>query len=75
MKYDNVTFNNGLYCIPNAPRQNGDLWISVKNDLVSVLNPAGEYWRNRTFTTEQFQRELNERENQRDASAVPTRIN
>jgi ribosomal protein L39E len=48
-----------MYCIPNAPKQNGDLWVVVKDNVVTVLNPAGEYWRNKTFTIEQFKRELN----------------
>ena len=49
---------DGVYCIPNAPRQNGDLWIEVVGDVVKVMNPAGNYWRDKTFTIEEFRKEL-----------------
>jgi hypothetical protein len=47
-----------VYCIPNAPRQNGDLWVEVNGDLVRVMDPAGSYWRGRTFTLEEFRKLL-----------------
>jgi hypothetical protein len=45
---------NEVYCIHNAPRQNGDLWIKVIGDTVKVMNPAGIFWRNKTFTIQEF---------------------
>ena len=27
------------YCISNAPKQNGDLRVEVKGDVVKVMNP------------------------------------
>ena len=45
-----------VYCIPNAPMQNGDLWIEVTGDAVKVMNPAGAWWRGRTFTVEEFRK-------------------
>jgi hypothetical protein len=43
-----------VYCIPNAPRQTGDLWIEVSGDIVKVMDPAGAWWRGKTFTLDQF---------------------
>jgi hypothetical protein len=43
-----------VYCIPNAPNQNGDLWVKVVRNRVVVLDPAGEWWRGKKFTIEQF---------------------
>jgi hypothetical protein len=44
-----------VYCIPRAPKQNGDLWVKVsKGGKVTVMNPAGAFWRNRTFTLDEF---------------------
>ncbi len=44
-----------VYCIPNAPKQNGDLWVKVsKRGKVTVMDPAGKWWRGRTFTLEEF---------------------
>jgi hypothetical protein len=48
------------YCIPNAPRQHGDLWIEVDGTTVKVLNPAGNFWRNKTFTYEEFRKVFKE---------------
>jgi hypothetical protein len=42
------------YCIPNAPHQNGDLWVKVVRNKVTVMNPAGAWWRGKTFTLEEF---------------------
>jgi hypothetical protein len=42
------------YCIPNAPHQNGDLWVKVAKNKVTVMNPAGAWWRGKTFTVEEF---------------------
>ena len=47
-----------VYCIPNAPKQNGDLWVRVVRNRVKVMNPAGAYWRDRTFTIEEFKAAL-----------------
>jgi hypothetical protein len=44
------------YCIPNAPKQRGDLWVEVTEDKVKVLNPAGAFWRDKTFTLEEFRK-------------------
>lgn len=34
----------GVYCIRNAPHQNGDLWVEVTQELkVKVLDPAGSW--------------------------------
>lgn len=42
----------GVWCLPNAPRQNGDLWVEVtKDQKVKVMNPAGKWWRGRVFAT------------------------
>ena len=46
------------YCIPNAPRQNGDLWVEVTGDTVKVMNPAGAWWRGKTFTIDEFRKAL-----------------
>lgn len=43
-----------VYCIPNAPKQNGDLWVKVVDDQVTVMNPAGKWWRDKTFTLQEF---------------------
>ena len=49
-----------VYCIPNAPHQNGDLWVEVIDQkTVNVMNPAGAWWRGRTFTLEEFRVFLN----------------
>ena len=51
----------GAWCIPNAPHQHGDLWVEVTEDqLVTVMNPAGNWWRGKTFTVEQFRQVLKE---------------
>jgi hypothetical protein len=48
-----------IWCIPNAPKQHGDLWVELTDDnIVKVMNPAGSYWRGKTFTLEQFKQEL-----------------
>jgi hypothetical protein len=45
----------GVWCFPNAPKQNGDLWVEItKDQLVKVMNPAGRWWRGKTFTVEEF---------------------
>ncbi len=51
---------NEVYCIPNAPKQNGDLWVEVVGDTVKVMNPAGLFWRDKTFTIEEFRRVFKE---------------
>lgn len=44
-----------VLCLPNAPKQNGDLWIKVNEDnRVYVMNPAGKWWRDRSFTVGEF---------------------
>jgi len=47
-----------IYCIPNAPRQNGSLWVKVTKNTVTVMNPAGKWWRGKTFTMEEFRKAL-----------------
>ncbi len=49
--------DTGAWCIPNAPKQNGDLWVEVTEDQqVKVMNPAGAWWRGKVFATvEEFQ--------------------
>ena len=42
------------YCIPNAPKQHGDLWVEVTDNQVKVMDPAGSWWRGKTFTLEEF---------------------
>ena len=58
---------DGVYCIPNAPHQHGNLWVEVSGEKVRVMNPAGVWWRDRTFTIEEFQQVfkdiINERSN------------
>lgn len=44
------------YCIPNAPKQRGDLWVEVTEDTVKIMDPAGAFWRGRTFTFEEFRK-------------------
>ena len=44
------------YCIPNAPKQRGDLWVEVTEDTVKVMDPAGAFWRGKTFTLEEFRK-------------------
>lgn len=48
----------GTWCIPNAPKQNGDLWVEVtETQQVKVMNPSGSWWRGRVFdTVADFQR-------------------
>ncbi len=48
------------YCIPNAPRQRGDLWVEVTNNTVKVMDPAGAFWRGKTFTIEEFRKAFKE---------------
>lgn len=44
-----------VYCIPNAPKQNGDLWVEITDDSnIAVMDPAGAWWRGRTFTVDEF---------------------
>ena len=47
-----------VYCIPNAPKQNGDLWVKVVRNRVTVMNPAGAFWRAKTFTLAEFKEAL-----------------
>jgi hypothetical protein len=48
-----------VYCIKDAPKQNGDLWFKIsKKQVVTVMNPASLFWRNRKFTLEDFRKEL-----------------
>lgn len=47
-----------VYCIPNAPKQNGDLWVKVVRNRVTVMNPAGAFWRDKTFTIQEFKEAL-----------------
>ena len=42
------------YCLVDAPMQHGDLWVAVSGDTVRVLDPAGAWWRGRSFTQEEF---------------------
>ena len=47
-----MKINPGAWCIPDAPKQHGDLWVWVTEDQqVRVLNPAGAWWRDRVFAT------------------------
>jgi len=46
------------YCVKNAPHQKGDLWIKVCGDTVKVMNPAGKHWRGKTFTVNEFIKEM-----------------
>ena len=43
-----------VFCIHNAPRQTGDLWVKVEDGTVKVMDPAGTWWRGKTFTVEEF---------------------
>jgi len=43
-----------VYCIPNAPHQNGDLWVKVVRNRVIVMDPSGNWWRGKTFTIAEF---------------------
>jgi hypothetical protein len=45
-----------VYCIPNPPKQHGDLWVKVTGNNVTVMNPAGAWWRGKTFTLEEFRK-------------------
>lgn len=49
-----------VYCIPNAPKQNGDLWVEVKGDVVKVMNPSSNFWRGKEFTIGEFRRVFKE---------------
>jgi hypothetical protein len=50
-----------IYCIKNAPHQNGDLWVEVtENRKVIIKDPAGAWWRGREFTIEEFRDIINE---------------
>lgn len=48
-----------VYCIPNAPYQNGDLWVEVSEDRVTVMDPAGKWWRGKSFTVAEFRDTIN----------------
>ena len=49
-----MTVAAGAWCIPNAPKQNGDLWVEVtENQQVRVMNPSGAWWRGQVFNTVQ----------------------
>lgn len=52
----------GVWCIPNVPKQNGDLWVEVtKDQQVKVMNPAGRWWRGKVFATvQEFQQVFKE---------------
>ena len=44
-----------VYCIRDAPHQNGDLWVEVTPEhTVRVLSPVSEFWRFREFTMQEF---------------------
>lgn len=45
-----------VYCIPNAPKQHGSLWVEVKDGKVKVMNPAGAFWRGKEFTLDEFRK-------------------
>lgn len=50
-----------VYCIRDAPHQNGDLWVEVTpENTVRVLSPASEFWRFREFTMQEFRDIINE---------------
>lgn len=49
-----------VYCIPNAPHQNGDLWVEVTGNTVKIMDPAGRWWRGKTFTVEEFRKVFKE---------------
>lgn len=46
-------------CIRNAPKQHGDLWVRVVEDRVEVLDPAGAWWRGRSFYVREFNELIN----------------
>lgn len=49
-----------VYCIPKVPNQNGSLWVKVsEHGKVIVMNPAGKWWRDKTFTLDEFRAILN----------------
>jgi hypothetical protein len=49
----------GAWCVPNAPRQNGALWVEVSEDQqVRVMDPAGAWWRGKVFATVQEFRQV-----------------
>lgn len=52
----------GAWCITNAPKQNGDLWVWVtKDQQVQVMDPAGAWWRGKVFATlEEFKKVFEE---------------
>lgn len=44
-----------VYLIKNAPKQHGDLWVELSPDnIVTILNPAGTWWRDKIFTLDEF---------------------
>lgn len=47
-----------VYCIPNAPHQHGDLWVKVVGNQVVVMDPAGAWWRGRSFAVNEFRAAL-----------------
>ena len=49
-----------VYCILNAPKQNGDLWVKVTRNKVKVMDPAGSWWRGRSFTLDEFKKLIKE---------------
>jgi hypothetical protein len=51
---------DGVYCIPNAPKQHGSLWVKVTGDTVKVMNNAGAFWRGKTFTIDGFRKVFKE---------------
>ena len=51
---------NEVYCITDAPKQNGNLWVEVTGDTVKVMNPAGTFWRGKVFTIAEFRKVFKE---------------
>lgn len=61
-----MKINPGAWCLPNAPKQNGDLWVWVTQDQqVQVMNPASKWWRDQEFATlEEFRKVFKEASNE-----------
>lgn len=53
---------SGTWCLTNAPKQNGDLCVEVtKEQQVHIMDPAGKYWRGKSFATvEEFRKAFKE---------------
>jgi hypothetical protein len=42
------------YCLQNVPLNHGSLWVTVKDSVLTVTNPASTYWRGKIMSIAEF---------------------